>query len=172
MSLSYTTSETTTFTVTHAKHMAVKVATDLKRVQRFYGKPTDINIDAYEAEVIHLLKASYLGTVTYGFRRHGKWIEPTLRYTARDLHGSGVDDNDPGKVRPGANIDGASFYSYLTYSSAWDNLSWSEKEDFKRRLPFKREGANEPGVNGYFTNDRIYSAGGRALHRASVRSLV
>ena len=87
MSDSYTISETETFTVTHARHMAAKVATDLKRMQRLYGSPSDASIAQYEAEVIEFLKDGYLGTVSYGFRRNGKWIEPTLRYTARDLCG-------------------------------------------------------------------------------------
>ena len=37
---SYTITETTTFTVTHARHMAAKVSADLKRMQRFYGYPS------------------------------------------------------------------------------------------------------------------------------------
>ncbi len=170
MSYSYTIAETTTFTVTHAKHMAAKVATDLKRMQRLYGKPGDIDIADYEAEVIELLKGGHLGTVTYGFRREGSWVEPTLKYTAWDLAGASANDDDPGRIRPSANIDGASFYSYLTYSAAWDNLSETEKDAFKKRLPFQRGGAPEPGVNGYLSEDRTYSSGGRALYRASVRS--
>lgn len=170
MSYSYTVSETKTFTVTHARHMAAKVATDLKRMQRFYFRPGDSSIAEYETEVIELLKAGYLGTVSYGFRRDGKWIEPTLRYTARDLAGDTANDDDPGRIRPGADIGGASFYSYLTYNAAWDNLSDGEKQAFKKRLPFKRDGAPEPGVNGYLSDDRTYSSGGRALYRASVRS--
>ena len=39
MSDSYTISESESFTVTHARHMAAKVATDLKRMQRLYGSP-------------------------------------------------------------------------------------------------------------------------------------
>ena len=113
MSQSYTLSETTTFTVTHAKHIAAKVATDLKRLQRLYGQPDDARIAKYEAEATALLKAGYLGTVTYGYRRNGQWIEPTLRFTARDLAETAANDDVPGKVRPGANISGASFYSYL-----------------------------------------------------------
>ncbi len=172
MSYSYTLSELITFTVTHAKHMAAKVATDLKRLQRLYGKPCDIDLVHYEIEVIELLKYNYLGTVTYGFRRGGNWIEPTLRYTARDLAGVAANDDDPGRVRPCADISGASFYSYLTYSSGWDNLSLTDKDVVKKRLPFQRTGAPEPGVNGYLSNDRIYSAGGRALNRSSVRSVL
>ena len=41
---SYTVSQTNTFTVTHARHMAAKVAADLKRMQRLYGQPSDIDI--------------------------------------------------------------------------------------------------------------------------------
>ncbi len=170
MSYSYTLTETTTFTLTHAKHMAAKVATDLKRLQRLYGLPSDAYIGKYETEVTELLKAGYLGTLTLGFKRDGRWIEPTLRYTARDLAGTSASDEDPGRIRPGANITGASFYSYLTYSPAWDNLTHAEQESFKERMPFYRNGAPEPGINGYLAGDRTYSAGGRALDRSSVRS--
>ncbi len=170
MSYSYTLTETATFTVTHSRHMAAKVATDLKRLQRFYNKPLDAAIAAYETEVIELLKAGYLGTVTYGFRLDGKWIEPTLRYTARDLAGGSANDDDPGKIRASANVAGASFYSYLTYSAAWNQLSDTEKDAFNKRMPFCRGSAPEPGVDGYLTDDRTYSSGGRALNRASVRS--
>ena len=170
MSYSYTISETTTFTITHARHMAAKVATDLKRIQRFYGEPSDTRIDDFEAEVVELLKAGYLGTVAYGFRRNGNWIEPTLKYTARELAGTSANDDDPGRVRLHADIFGAIFYSFLTYSEAWDILSEPERQAFNERLPFQRSYGSEPAVEGYFSADLVYSAGGRALGRASVRS--
>jgi hypothetical protein len=169
MSDSYTFSSTTTFTITHAKHIGAKVATDLKRMQRLYGSPSDTDIANYEAEIVEFLKQGYLGTVTYGFRRDCNWVEPTLRYTVRDFADSSEDD-DPGRIRPGANIANASFYSYLTYSPAWDRSSDVDKQSFVDRLPFRRGGAFEPGVSGYLASDRTYSAGGRALVRGSVRS--
>jgi len=169
MSYSYTASESVTFTITHAKHIAAKVATDLKRMQRFYGKPSDTDIENYETEVIQLLKYGYLGTVTYGFKKGDSWIEPTLIYTASDLDGAANDD--PGRVRPGKDISGAYFYSYLTYSSTWNNLTAEERSIFeKEELPFQRGGADEPSINGYLDNDRTYSSGGKALSRATVRS--
>ena len=170
MSYTSTFTESSTFTVTHARHMAAKVATDLVRMQRFYGFPSDADIDAYEEEVIALLKAGYLGLVWYGFKRYGSWIEPTIRYTARDLYNGSVVDDDPGKIHLGADISGASFYSFLTYSAAWDSLTASEKDAFKKSLPFYRGSATEPPVFGYLLPDRTYSSGGRALDRASVRS--
>ena len=99
MSYSGTITDTTTFTITHARHMAAKVAADLKRMQRFYGRPFDSDITSYESEIVEMLKAGYLGTVTYGFKRDGDWIEPGLRYTARELAGDAAND-DPGRVRP------------------------------------------------------------------------
>jgi hypothetical protein len=170
MTDSYTISDSESFTVTHARHIAAKVATDLKRMQRLYGSPSDDRITAYEGEIIEFLKAGYLDTVWYGYRRNGNWIEPTLRYTARDLFGSAANDDDPGRVRPGANIIDAKFYSYLTYGGAWSKATWAEKDAFGKRLPFRRGDAPEPGISGYMSDDRTYSAGGRALNRASLRS--
>lgn len=170
MSSSYTVSSAQTFTVTHARHMAAKVATDLKRMQRFYGSPSDASIANFETEVTELLKAGYLGTVTYGFQKNGNWVEPTLRYTARELAGAAANDDDPGRVRPGANVSGASFSSYLTYSSAWNNLTQAHRDAFETGLPFSRNGAPEPGITGYLQSDRTYSSGGRSLDRSTVRS--
>lgn len=170
MTYSHPYTNTTTFNATHAWHIAAKVATDLKRIQRFYGSPSDSDINKYEVEAIALLKSGYLGTVIYGFKRNGLWIEPTLRYTARDLYGASLNDDDPGRIRPGANIDGASFSSYLVYSQSWYVLPLAEQEKFKSTLPFKRTPATEPGINGYMSGDLTYSSGGRALERAILRS--
>ncbi|MBI5006081.1 MAG: hypothetical protein HZB95_03045 [Nitrosomonadales bacterium] len=172
MSYSFTTTETKTFTLTHARHLAAKVATDLKRIQRLYGALSDAQIEQYEGEATELLRQGYLESVTYGFRRNGNWIVPTLRYTAKELANSENDD-DPGRVLPGANIAGASFYSYLTYTTAWLELSASERETIKQQLPIQRTGADEPQVEGgYFVDDKTYSSGGRSLGRASVRSFL
>ena len=170
MTISHTLTDTTTFTRTHAKHLAAKVATDLKRMQRLHGEPSDDGIHAFEKEAIELLKGGFLGTVTYGFRRNGRWIEPTLRYTARDLADGSADDDDPGRVPHRAQTRGAYFYSYLTYSLAWHLLTPADRDRFESRLPFQRTAAPEPGVDGYWTGDRTYSAGGRALDRFSLRS--
>jgi len=170
MSYSFSYTDTSTFTVTHARHMAAKVATDLKRMQRFYGSPSDAKIAEFEAEATEMIKTGYLETVTYGFKKNGNWMEPTLRYTARDLAGTSANDDDPGRVRPGADTSGAIFYSYMTYTAAWFRLTDSERAAVEKRLPFSRSGAPEPGIFGYLANDRTYSSGGRALDRASVRS--
>lgn len=167
---SYTITEALTFTATHAKHLASKVATDLKRVQRFYGVPTDKTITDYETELTFLIKDGYVSVVWYGFRRGDHWIEPTLKYTARELAGISSADDDPGRITAGADVSGAYFTSYLLYTSAWGLLSTAAQIDYKSQLPFQRSGAPEPGISGYLQSDRVYSAGGRALERMTVRS--
>lgn len=170
MSTSFTATETRTFTITHARHLAAKVASDLKRIQRLYGGISDERIVQFEGEATELLRRGYLDTVTYGFQRDGRWIEPTLRYTAQELALEGADD-DPGKVRPGQDVSGASFHSYLTHTASWWSLSEQQRESIELDLPIQRTTGSEPEVsNGYFVNDKTYSSGGRSLGRASVRS--
>lgn len=170
MSYSLTATETKTFTLTHARHLAAKVAADLKRLQRFYGHITDERIAEFEGEATELLRQGYLGTVTYGFQRDDKWIEPTLRYTASELANSGTDD-DPGRVRPGLDTSGAQFHTFLTYSPAWSALTDEQRSAIKQQLPLQRVSGSESSVsNGYFADDKTYSSGGRSLGRASVRS--
>ena len=159
-----------TFTITDAKYIASKVATDLKRIQRFYASPSDERIQSFELELTEFLKNGFLNTVTYGFQRNGNWIEPTLRYTAQELLGLSSKDDDPGSIKPNADITGAIFYSYLTYSDSWHRKTESEQNEFHKNLPFIRTGASEPGINGYLTNDRTYSSGDRALNRATVKN--
>ncbi len=169
MSGSYTYSETQTFTVTHAKHIASKVAADLKRIQRLYnGKPTDAQIADYQEELIEMLPKGYIETVTYGFIRNDNWVL-ALKYHATDS-GDMVADDDPGKIRPGIDISGASFYSYLSYSSTWFNLMDIERDVVRRRLSIKRTTAETPSVeNGYWEDDHVYSSGGRSLKRATIK---
>lgn len=169
-SYSYTASEPESFSHTDAKHMAAKFATDLRRMQRYYGVPTDTQIYQYEAEALALLKKGYLGTLTVGFKRNGQWVEPTLRYTARDLAGMSANDDDPGKIEANADISGASFYNYMTYSSKFFAEPQHVRDEFEKTLPFTRTNCDEPTVNGRLVEDKTYSRGGVALYRASVRN--
>lgn len=171
MSYSFTQTGSQAFTITHARYLASKVATDLKRIQRFYGCPTDTRITEYETELVELLRNGYLDNVTYGFKRGDNWIEPTLRYTAKELSGLTSADDDPGKIKPGADISGASFYSFLTYNSAYLQLTREQQNSFESSLPFKRGDAQPPGIFGYLTNDKSYSTGGKALDRSYVKTL-
>lgn len=169
MSTSYTNSETQTFTVTHAKYLASKVSTDLKRIQRFYGSPSDLDISSYEKELTEFLKNGYLSEISYGFKRGDNWIEPTIKYTAKDLAGMSSADDDPGQIRPNADISGATFYSYLITNSKYSNLAIADRESFDKTLPFLRGGAPTPGTNGYMSSDKTYSSGGKSLDRSTLK---
>jgi len=170
MSASFSVSESTTFTIVHARHIAAKVAADLKRMQRFYHSPADTDIARFEGEVIDLVKAGYLKSVSYGFRRDGNWIAPSVHYDAKDLLASGGANDDPGGIAPGADISGATFYSFMTYSAAWSDLSQAARDAFESTLPVQRTTAPAPGLNGYLAPDLTYSAGGKALARSTLRS--
>lgn len=163
----YTTTDSETFTVTHARHIAIKIGTDLKRMQRFYGKPSDRNINDYENEVIVLLKGDYLERIEYGFKTtNGAW-RIALKYEAR--HGGVlITDNDPGGIRPGIDTKGCQFHSFLVNNHRWATLSKEEQERVynEAKVSFRRTTGNEP--TGYFTVDRAYSAGGRGVQRSSL----
>ena len=167
--MSHSFTATATFTRTHAEHIAAKVATDLKRMQRFYGEPSDEWILKYMIEAGLVLGAGYLDTLTYGFQRNGRWIEPTISYAAQDLSGDAADD-DPGRIRPRAPVDDASFRTYLINNSAWDELTPELQTKFDKMLPFQRTAAPEPDADGDWDKDLTYSAGGRALDRSSLKS--
>tara|TARA_R110002050_G_scaffold2603_6_gene14869 strand:- start:16315 stop:16821 length:507 start_codon:yes stop_codon:yes gene_type:complete len=163
---SYTTSDSYSFTITHARHLASKVATDLKRIQRFYSSSlTDNQIAIYEQELIAFLKAGFLRRVIYGFKKDGEWIKPTLQYTAKELADSyyAIDD-DPGKIRPGQDVSGAHFASFLVWD--YGNASEAEKEAFKQELPFDRSIGAEPSANGHWQSDLAYTSGSRSLNRS------
>lgn len=87
MSSSYTVSSTSSFTITHSKTIASKLAADLLRMHRLYGSPSRSAIPDDEDEMVQLLKGDYLQSVKYGFQRDGRWIEPTLEYRSSDAFG-------------------------------------------------------------------------------------
>lgn len=160
---------THTQTATHARHIASKVAADLKRIQRIYqvGDPTDSDIAAYQEEIALLLNQGYLDTVTYGFKRNGKWIF-ALKYEAigGNLHGGG---DDPGGIGSRADVSDASFSSFLSYSSSWLLLSAEERRAFEASLPFQRTEGYEPGIEkGRWVESRKYQSGTLGVQRSLI----
>lgn len=158
--------QTESFTVTHAQHIASNVATDLLRLQRFYGSPTNEQINEYEEELVALLKDHYLKDVIYGFKRNGSWVE-ALRYHA--LHGGSLSNDDPGRILPGVDVSDAHFGSFLNYSSRWHALSAEVKASFYSALTLSRGHGQEPGLeSGTWSTDLTYSAGGQGIGRSTI----
>ena len=169
MTISYTISATETFTIVHARYLASKVATDLKRFQRFYGAPSDAWIASYEAELVQLLKHDVVGSVVYGFQRHGQWTAASVQYTTL-ADGSLAADDDPGKIQPGLDVGGAAFSSFLTYGAKWNRLSPAERAAIRAGCPFQREAGSSPPLEaGHWADDLKYAAGGRGIGRSTVR---
>ena len=164
--MSYTYTQTETFTVTHAKHIASKVATDLLRLQRFYGSPSDAQINEYEEELVALLKGDYLKEVTYGFKRNGCWVE-ALRYHA--LPGGNLTNDDPGRILPGVNVSDATFGSYLIHNSRWLALTPAQRTTFSAALSIDRGHGTEPQLeSGSWSTGLSYSAGGQGIGRSTI----
>lgn len=165
MTYSYTTTET--WSRTHARYVAGKVAADLRQMQQAYGKPSDTDIENYGTELTELLAGGYVKEVTYGYRRDGAWVV-ALRYTA-DMYGNLTADDRSGRIPRGADISGATWYSFLTYSSKWDTLTPAQRETIERDLPFSRSSGVEPTVRtGGWSPDKSYSAAGCGLRRATI----
>lgn len=166
MSSSYSVTATDSFTILHARSLASKVATDLQKFHRFYeGGPTLERIARYEQELVVLLKYKALVNVTYGFQRNGKWTEAAVKYNALP-DGTLSSNDDPGKIRPGLDVTGATFMSFL--ESDESHLTDAQKAALKNELPFERSGTETPQLEqGYWGNDLNYAAGGRGLGRAT-----
>jgi hypothetical protein len=170
VSTSYTTNLSESFTLLHAREIASKVGTDLRRFQRFYnGVPTTARIENYEKELAILLKHDVLESVVYGFKRNEKWTEASVRYVALP-GGTLMADDDPGKMRPNLDVTGAVFGSFTDYNSGWWALSSAERDAIIAQMPFKRADTETPSLEaGYWQHDLSYSAAGRGLGRSIVR---
>lgn len=167
MSSTFTYSQT--FTITNARYLASKVKTDLKRIQQFYGSPSDSCINEYESELVAFLIGGMLSKVTYGFKRDGVFIPPTLEYTAQELEAN-LNNDRPGGIATGQDISGANFASFMFYSTKWSNMTESDRKAFEAELPFQRTTGVSPPVSGYYKDDKNYSSGGTSLARKSLVS--
>ncbi len=170
MSYSYTESDTEVFTKTNAGYLASKIQTDLKRIQRLYGAPSDHEIEQYYKEVVILLMHNIFKFVIYGFKKDEQYIEQTLEYTSDKLMIDCGDDDDPGKIPPWADVSGAHFTSFLEYNQKWYKLSPEEQNTIQKSFPFSRVVGQEPSFKGSFIEDLTYSSGGRSITRKILRS--
>jgi hypothetical protein len=156
----------TTFTRTHAREIASRVAADLRLMRSFYGAPSLEEIDEYEEEFVELLVGGYLKQLEYGFKCGGARVV-SLRYTV--VPGSG-EPQRAGGVFARADITGASFFSYLTYSETFLQLSHAEQSAIEDALPVARTPGIAPSNgNGYWVADKSYAAGGVAASREMFR---
>ena len=170
MTTTFTYSNTSTFSLTHAEYLASKIAADLLQIQIFYGEPSNDRIDAYIEEATILLLGGYLESVDYGFQRDDKWIL-VVKYVA-SFDGVLTQDDRSGGVEAGIDIRGARWCSYLQKNSAFDNLPRSDRNEIEASLPIKRvTGAEPETVMGVWETDKFYSQNGVGLTRKTFRPL-
>lgn len=166
MTQTYTITET--WSRTHARYVAGKVAADLRQMQQAYGAPTDKRLNEYLDELTVLLADGLLKEITYGFRKNGVWLV-ALRYTA-DMNGGLSADDRSGLIPRGVSILGATWGSFLAKSSKWDALSTLAQARIEGELPFRRDDATAPIDGSPARHDKTYSSVGCGLSRASIGS--
>lgn len=165
MTSSLTRTASGSFTLTEARYVGAKVSADLRMLHNLYGKPPLSDIENYAEETALLLRDGYLKTVDFGFRQtDGNAWKLRLRYTATS--GGQLLDNRPGSFPTSAAVAGLPFYSYLTYSQKFLDLSSSEQDKTKKALPITRTGAQEPTAStGSLTTGHGYSRNGMGVSR-------
>lgn len=154
-----------TFTITDAKYLASKIATDLYQMQRMYNRPTNAEIDDYVEEVVTLLKDGYLSSVDYGFSKDNKWVL-ALSYEVSASNGI---DNSPGRIPVGIDISGAHWWSYLRRSSKYSNLSDSDKQKVNDSISIKRSSFADPLSGLSLNKDKSYSSGNVEVSRKTIK---
>jgi hypothetical protein len=166
MSYSYTYSET--FTITHARELASRVAADLHLCTAFYNGPNEAKVRDYAEELAQLLRGGYVSKYEFGFEKNGARV--VCWHYLVDERGAITSNDEPGRVISRVDVAGCSFYNYLWYSSAWSSLSSTERQRIREGLPISR-GTGDPPCDGlgYWESDRNYHAGGRSLSRKTFR---
>ena len=168
--MSYTFTNTNTFTRTSAQHIASKVAADLRRMNAFYahsGHPSEQEIEKYYNEIVEFLVHAFLDSVEYGIKRNEERIV-SLKYTVR-IDGT-LSDGHAGGVYARADISGADWFSFLHSNSKVFRLSPEALKNFHGKLPFVRsEGQAPKDGQGYWAVDRSYSADGVGTQRQTFR---
>lgn len=165
MSYSFTTSET--FTRTHARYISSKIGADLRLMMRYYGRPTEAEIEDYMVELTELLAGGYVSSFEAGFRKNGLRIVSLLYEVRAD---GTISDDQAGGVYARADVSSASWFTFLTYSSEWDLLSAAERARIRDSLPVDRTPGSAPGDGaGYWESGRSYAAGGVGAARRGFR---
>ncbi|MBW5480383.1 hypothetical protein GPJ59_00340 [Streptomyces bambusae] len=165
MTGSYTRSASSSFTITDARYVGGRVAADLRLLFNLYGEPSLDRIDNFAEEVALLLRDGYLDTVDYGFRdtANNAW-KLRLRYKATT--GGQLVDSRPGNFPDPVDLTGYGFYSFLTYSSAFDLLTGTQQATVKGALPISRTtGVAPSALSGNTTAGHGYARNGAGVSR-------
>ena len=165
---SYT--QSATFTVTHARHLASKIAADLNACSRLHGQPSISAVENYNEELAELLRYGYLSQYEFGFQRD---VERVLSWSYMvDASGAVTGDDRAGKMSAYVDLSGTTFFNYVWYSAKYHDLSSGQQSSFKASHPVNRTSGDPPSDGaGYWSGtEKNYSAGGTGVSRRSFRS--
>lgn len=152
------------FTITHARYLASKIAADMHLCAVYYGQPSEAAIRNYAEELAQYLNEGYLESYEFGYKKNGVRVV-TWRYTV-DVYGNITTDDRPGKIPPYVDISGATFFNLLTQNSAFFSLSSYQQSSFRSGLTVQRTDGYPPlDGAGYWTSDRNYYSGGCGVGR-------
>jgi hypothetical protein len=167
MSTTYTRSSS--FTITHARHLSSKVAADMHLCAAYYDKPSESLIANYAEELAVLLRDGYVAKYEFGFKKNDRRFL-SWQYTVL-ADGSLASDDRAGKLLSSIDVAGGTFFNYLWHSDKWWSLTKSEREATEGSLPISRTSGDPPadGLGYWISQDRSYSSGGTALGRATFR---
>jgi hypothetical protein len=113
--MTYSFTNTATFTIVHARHLASKVAADMHLCAQYYGKPSEEKNREFAEELAQYLNEGYVKEYEFGFQKDNKRIV-TWRYKV-DENGVLTADDRAGKVVPYVDIAGALFFNFLTQNA-------------------------------------------------------
>ena len=166
----FTHTTSTTFTITHAKHLASKIAADLNACSRLHGKPSLTAVQSYNAELVELLRYGYLSRYEFGFQKDDKRV---LSWSYDVTSNGNIEtDERAGKMSAYVDLSGTTFFNYAWYSSKYNGLTTDQQATFKGSHPINRTSGDPPsdGYGSWSGNEKNYSAGGTGVSRRSFRS--
>lgn len=166
----FTHTASATFTITHAKHLASKIAADLNACSRLHGQPSVAEVESYNEELVELLRYGYLSQYEFGFKRDGKRV---LSWSYEVSSSGNIEtDERAGKMSAYVDLDGTTFFNYAWYSSEYNALTSEQRSTFKGSHPVNRTSGDPPsdGVGSWSSTEKNYSAGGTGVSRRSFRS--
>jgi hypothetical protein len=161
---------TASFTKTHAARLASKVTADMYQCYAHYGRPSEVDIADYQAELVELLAGNFVETYEFGFKNSAGQRILSWKYRVVGGQLVGGRDDRSGGIYARASIATTSMFNFLEYSAAWSNLSEIQRLTIESRYDVNRVTGTSPTDGpGYWVVDRTYTAGGVAVARSTFR---
>src|SRR4051812_31087181 len=109
--------QSVSFTRTHAIRLASKVTADMYQCFAHYGRPSETDIVDYQAELVEMLAGNYVDTYEFGFKNSAG--QRILSWKYRVVNGQLVGGNDDrsGGIYARATVASLSTFNFMEYSS-------------------------------------------------------